>query len=817
MRNVVLLGVALALTGGCAWFEKVFHKAQTPAPEEEFVEGEETGVDAIADLLRQFRRQLTEKQFDDATRLILRAENAIKKPSDLTRAHPDFDDLAETVRTSRTKLEAAIEADRIARREAAIDDIIRRGNAAVREAVALFNQLKVRVPAADDVETLAGLVTTLSTLHADGQKFAEEARYKTHADDRDKRTAALEERLGQARWQIKASETISKHIEDAYQAATKVKNAESSSDRIKAFQKASTGFSGCVDTINELETDPEYRGDWLIESRLGAQTIAKTKRMCTERSTRARREGYRLDWHNGVLEAVESLAEPLAKIRSAKKAAEALSVAEEAIAVLANCQAMVNKMGRHPGVDVKKTFDTALGKLTLSRLKQACSNEQTRLGKMLPTLRWRKSLDAVGKRIDETKFKMDQAHLAKDVGMRVDTWKAAIDSLKECVNSARKVSHEPGADHAFIVKTALGKLTVQGMEKECSRQLPIARVQLGEATRALELNEFVGTCRGDEVAVARRDGIPSRVENVEGGRIFVYEKRGKKLVVKRYGFDATGKRVDFRLRWLNQVGSLVSEVNRAMQAIARASTGAEALEATEAALPVLGKCIEAAAGDAKKPGYDGSAVFTTTLGSVAASKLGKLCDTERARRTKSIVGLKWRIELEELRDRVREAQTEMSKTKGSGNSTENVEKISSAIAEYTECLERAEALATAEGASKSLKVDTPFGKQTLRALKKSCQSQLKAAQHELERANAQKELDDFLKTCKGDEVEVVRRLGMPARVDDKDGGRVFVYETPGRRKRKPKRFAFNKEGKRVDEKTLRAAKGKEIELEEIIP
>ena len=45
-------------------------------------------------------------------------------------------------------------------------------------------------------------------------------------------------------------------------------------------------------------------------------------------------------------------------------------------------------------------------------------------------------------------------------------------------------------------------------------------------------------------------------------------------------------------------------------------------------------------------------------------------------------------------------------------------------------------------------------------------------------------------------------------VEEVGGGRIFVYETKSRRKTKSKRFAFNADGKRVDEKTLRRQKKK---------
>jgi hypothetical protein len=302
--------------------------------------------------------------------------------------------------------------------------------------------------------------------------------------------------------------------------------------------------------------------------------------------------------------------------------------------------------------------------------------------------------------------------------------------------------------------------------------------------------------------------MPTRIQDVEGGRIFIYETRakGRKPMIHSYGFDRRGKRVDFRLRWLNEVGAVVSDINKAMQAIARAPNGSEALRATEAALPVLSRCVDDLNAGDKRPGYDATAVFTTSLGKVPAGRLAQLCSAERVRRSQSMVGLRWQIRLEALRDRVAEAQAAFEQGKAARDPAKKTKRISTAVVGYTECTERYEALATAEGANKSLKVKTAFGDLTLRGLARACQNQLKLAQKDLERATADEALDDFIKTCRGDEIEVVRRRGIPTRVEKRTGGRIFVYEPAGRKKAKAKRFAFDKRGKRIDEKILDAPK-----------
>jgi hypothetical protein len=800
---------SLILTlGGCA----ILQPPKPPPPPPEMVEeDEDAGVEAITRTLREARKHLSVKQFQDATRMVVRAERAVKRATDVTRAHPDFDDTAAAVTSAREKLEAAIEEDRIERREAAIDDLIRRAETATRQGETLRRELEGRVPSREDIAALEEIVGALREMRDEGGQFLSEARYKSHAATRDERAEVLVARLAQARWQLDAASRIGQHVDAAHAAVSVVKTATTSAARIVAFQKAASAFTTCVNTIAELEDEAEYDGRRLIETRLGRHSLAKTRRLCTDRSTRARKEGYKLDWHNRVLEVVASLAEPLPRVRAGGRATAALGASEEALDVLSSCEATLKETARHPGADGRKAFETVLGKLNAEQLRAACAAERVRLSRALPGLEWRGALEKVGDRLDETKLQIDQVDTVRDPADRIRRWQSIIGDLKECGEQAQQLARERHAEKSFAVTTRFGRLTAASMKAECDKQIGLANKQVQLATKEVELAGFLATCSGDEVAVARREGIPSRVENVPGGRIFMYDKTGRKGVARSFGFDTTGKRVDFRRRWLNQVGTVVSEVNRAMQAILRAPTGSEALKATEAALPVLNRCVDALADSDKAPGYNGSAVFTTSLGKVPALRLGELCAAERVRRAGSIVGIEWRIRLELLRDRVGEAQTELERGRAARNTATRIERLGAGIGGFEECLERAESLEKADGSNAKLEVSTAGGPKNLRALAQSCETLLKTARKELDNALADKANAKFVSSCRGDEAEVARRRGIPTRIEKRVGGRVFVYETIKGRKKKVKRFAFNNEGKRVDEKTLGANRAPALE------
>ncbi|MEE8409020.1 MAG: hypothetical protein V3T05_05405 [Myxococcota bacterium] len=799
-----LVWIAVCLVAGCA----ALQSGPPPKKAEVEAETEETGVKGISRLLRQSNRQLAGKQFGGAMTLLRRAERSIQTASPVTRSHPDYDDLESAVERARRRLEAAIEKDRIERRNAAIDALIRRGKATLRQGTTLFNELRARVPTKLDVATLGEIITRLATFRGDGMQYMDEPRYASHAEDRDAKAASLTERRDQAAWALKAGAPVRAAIEDAHRSVDAVKRAESPTDFVAAFRKAAQGFSRCAKAISDLEADVNYRGDQLVDTRLGMHSLAKTKRMCTERGAKARKEADKREWTATIARVVESISEPVTAMRAAKRASEMLSTGNAAMSALKKCQTALDAVSRHPGTNASRAFATALGSLTHIQLRQRCRAEESRFTKGKPRLEWRSALESAADRTASIEAKMETGTTAETPRARVDAWRAAVGGLRECVDGTKKLLAQKTADRGFSPMTPFGKLSAQGLQKECVLRLSTAQKKLALANKDLMLEEFIATCKADEIAVARREGIPDRVEPVDGGRMFVYESRGKRKNESRhYGFDTNGNRVDFRLRWLGHVSSVVSEVSRVLQKIHHAANGEDALTATQEAIRQFEVCTEAMASARKSPGYDAAAVFKTPLGKMPAAKLGLACAAERARRAKTLESLKWRIELEDLRDRVNDAATAMSLAKVASDGATRAEKISIAIGGYQECSERIEPLGYRPGADKNLKVDSTHGKLTLRGFAKICAAQIKQAQKSLEQALADQELETFIATCKADEVEVARRQGMPTRVEEVGSGRVFVYVSKSKRKSrsKAKRFAFNAAGKRVDEKALRAA------------
>ena len=222
------------------------------------------------------------------------------------------------------------------------------------------------------------------------------------------------------------------------------------------------------------------------------------------------------------------------------------------------------------------------------------------------------------------------------------------------------------------------------------------------------------------------------------------------------------------------------------------------LQALAAATPVFQVCKEALAGTEKHPGYDADRDFESPFGKLDARGLRDRCLSEKKRLDGEVVGLKWRARLEEARDRAQEAKTNLD-TSGDGEAPARVKLAGEALGGFRECVERAEHLPKEPGADKKLTVVSPFGKVTAQALAKACSGQISPASKALDSALAAQKLADFLKTCKGDELEVAKREGMPTKVDAKGGGRIFAYGSG----KKERRFAFDGAGKRVEEKLLK--------------
>ncbi len=783
----------LLFAGGCAAITggKPTKKSQGQASRSE-AEDDESGVKTITGLLKEFSRAVSDKDFDTASRLLKQVETNMENASETTRSHPDFEEVEERVQGARPRLEAAIERDRIERRNAAIDDLMRRGEQLAGRAQVLLNELRSRVPENSDVDNMTELLAAFAAIEREGSGFLDEQRYFTHAKNRDALAAALADRKRVAEWQKNAQKQVGKSIDEGAAAVNEAKTL-TGGDLQAALKRGVSAFAACVNTIGNLELQLGYEAAQVIETRFGAIGVGETKKKCLETTHKLRAQLDKAMWRERVEGIIRRIDTAVSQLKSVRRAKDVLQASDAAIAVLTDCQTEVLSASAMPGDDPTIDFQSALGNLTVPKLLAACGNERARINKSLPTWRWRRNFEVLGDHVAELKTLVDKAAVAPEAA-QIDAFSAVVDKSIDCATRAAEIGKEDHADDDFMISTPLGELDVRGIVKECTQQRNSAKEKLERALKTQKTEQFVQGCRGDEIEVARRDGVPAQIISVAGGRVFVY---GKGKEARSFGFDEKGLRVDFAVKWREQLDALASELLRVIGPAESGPDGQSLLAGVEAALPVLDVCRELLSGTEKHPGFDKGRTFETPLGKKNALELRDACGKKKKTFEDSLPKLRWRVRLEEARNRAVEANEKLTSAAVLGDPNAQVEGISTALGGLRECVDRAQALGKDSSADKKLVVKSALGDVNASGLEKACKKLVPSAEKALDKALAAQKLQGFIETCQGDEVEVARREGIPSKVEARgQGGRVFVYESG----KKKKRFAFDGLGKRVDEK-----------------
>jgi hypothetical protein len=780
--------------------------AAAPVEEEEEDDGEEGGVKKISGAMRQFNRALGAKNFDEARTQLGKAQRGVQKASDVTRSHPDFEDIEQLVINARGRLEAAIETDRIERKNAAIDALMRKAETTGVQANRIYTELGQRVPTEEDIGRLDEILAAFADMKSEGSQFLDENRYAVHAKQRDSAAAEFANVRKLARWKLDAMASIGVPLGNGYDAAVAAKDKTDPREQVRLYTTADSSFRTCGQTINDLAADPMYRPTYEIKTRLGVRTFEDTKRGCLELARQARQQADALTWEAGVVDVIASIKTPMSVFRGSGNADEELKAARAAAEALSKCMHNLDGTERKPGFDSDRTFDTTFGKLNATALRSNCKGERDQIVRSLPTIEWRTTLTPMLERLADAKRMAMEGLAARDTRTLVEAWTGAVGGYRECVERAKKAQKTPGADRDLELTTAAGGLTVPGIEKHCDKEAAAAQKALDAGLKRRDVEDFASTCRGDEKEVVDREGIPTRIETFNDGRrfvgrIFIYDKAGAKgaTELRRFAFDQTGKRVDYWVEWRNEVVQVVAELGRVLSAVKKAKDAGEQVKAVETAMPILDVCKEVLTVGLKSPGFDGKSSFETPLGKVTVPQLIPACVKEHDKLQVGLVSLGWRARLEELAKRVDEAVAQMDKA-AKLEAPDRIEIMGGVLGSLAECTERAQSLPTQPGADKKLKLKTVKGTYGVTDMGKACGKLRGEAQAMADKAVAEKKLGEFLKDCKGDEIEVARREGMPEKIEESGGGRIFVYGGKG----KKKRFAFDAAGKRVDEKLLGA-------------
>lgn len=791
----LLLASALVLNGCAA--TRAPSRGDVDAEADAPPEGEDDGVKGINQQLKQFNAALAKKDFEEAAKRLRKAQLGVQRASDITKSHPEFEDVAETVESSKTRYETAMERDRIERRNMAIDDLVKRGLVLMGRADTIEAQVKDTVPSPDDVTGMRNLLQEFAAVRAEGMQYRDDQPYMVHAGERDKRNRAFLQRELSAQWQIDASASLAPQIETAKQAIVQAQKAATADEQATAYGAAAQALTTCSSTIASLE-HKEYDIDpRLVQTPLGIMTIRELRKECGERSTKLRGEVDKISWHGRVNAAIANTITAAQTRSKAKSGAEVAAAIDAEITALASCATELDAATKMPGFDAKTTFESPYGNVTTSAIAKQCGTDRTQLQKDRPVFVWRGTADTMKDQLANSKETAAKAKSVEKNAEKIEQWSAAKNAANTCSDQATKLEAAKEADKRYPIKTSSGAMTIVKLHEDCDALGKNADAELKTARSALELEQFLTTLVNDEIEVAKREGVPQRIDQVEGGRVFVYEKIS-------YGFDTQGKRYDFRAAWKAKVEGVASEVTNAVAPVKAAANAEAQLAATEAAIPVLTKCESALPSIEKKPGFDAEAQFDTPMGKLYAVQIQKSCAQQREKLQPTVVPLKWKAQLEKVRDRASEADVRAKSAKSLATAGERVTALSTAMGGFRECNERAESMATGAGADAKAEVESPFGKVTRKKLSSECSAALGRTQKELDVAIADKKLEDFVTAAQGDEKEVAKREGMPTRVESKGSGRVFVYEVKATKGKKAetKRFPFNQAGQRVAEDAL---------------
>ncbi|HET6345844.1 MAG TPA: hypothetical protein VFH51_12985, partial [Myxococcota bacterium] len=502
--------------------------AEAAAPEESSTD-EEAGVRHLQTLMRQFNDAVGEKRFEAADGLLKRAEAGVARANDITRSHPDFDDTAELVARGRPRYDAAVERDRIERRNAAIDALIAKGQEAMRLGTTLLTELGSRTPSEGDMEHLDEALRAFGDLKRDGEGFMDEGRYRTHAQARD----ALAGRLGQAQVQANRQLAVMRDlgpiVNAGIAAAARAREEGTPEDQLGAYREVAERFEACAAQLTKIEAQAPGTGALMLETRLGRMTLTRTREQCASLRQQAGDKIGRFAWDN----LVGSLQRALPPARGTGRAA--IEAFKTAAPMLEACAA--GSPGAVPRGPQAPVFETPFGKLQAAELRTACGKELGALKGRQAVLAWQAGVEEARDRVDAAVKGLSQAGEAAPAQAQMDLLGKALGGLAECVDSLEALGRAKEADRKFKVTSALGTLTAADLAKACKRAQAQTQGRLPAAAAAVKREQFLTTCHADEVTVVEREGLPVKVEALPRGRVFVYAG-------KRVAFDAGGHRTD---------------------------------------------------------------------------------------------------------------------------------------------------------------------------------------------------------------------------------------------------------------------------------
>lgn len=529
-----LLGFAPA---GCALLHKGHKPAAPPSAQaeppaaEEVSSDPEVGIAHLHALMRCFDAAVEQKEFTAAQDCLQHAEHGVLRSNTPTRGHPDFDDLADRVQHARSRLNGAIEQDRIQTRNAAIDRLIAQSDAALNQAHSLCLTAARPVPSAEDTQALQVEEATLDQLLQQGQGFLDAPRYRTEAENLKKAKDSVHQLYVTNTWQLNLSKQLAPVLDAGFAAATAAKTQTDPSIQLEAYQKVGAAFAQCLQLLEAAKTEPGFSEGLLIDSRMGQFNSVQLHGQCATVLGQANDRVNRFGWEH--LLAQLNTAYPAVQ----QQGSRALQALTATLPLLSACAEAAPGQPQAKGSDTW-LFDSPFGRLNLVAIQKKCAKALADLELRQPILLWQSRLEAAAQHLADAQVTLGGIVATSSADAQLAALGHASGDLSECFEGAHFLQQEPHTEKHFKVATSQGDRDVGQLLKICAQLQKSVQTRMQALRGDADLQKFVQTCHGDEIDVAKREGVPPQIEARSNGRIFVY-KNGK-----QFAFDSIGRRVD---------------------------------------------------------------------------------------------------------------------------------------------------------------------------------------------------------------------------------------------------------------------------------
>lgn len=437
----------------------------------------ERGTAELAQLYEDFEAAVGAKEFDKADDMLVELEAGVKDADLATIANRKFGLVSSRVDKASTLLKRA-------RRENAIGLLTGEMQEQVTVGDTTMSLLEDEPPTQQRVEDLDKVVERLTELSEEGKQYGRYTQYKTYKPTLDTRLAAFSEAAGLHRWRVNAAETISDAIGDVAPIDSPTEGELDIDDQIDGADKSLEAYGSCKEKLEELRQAPGFAEEALVETTMGALSLADVETACEQRRVEAEGLGHNLRWQRDIGIVAAEVTTALKDVEAQEEPLDRLAANERAAEVLTACEAAMAKTEEHPGYDDKHRFASHMGKLTALKLRENCAKVGGRLLEQLPTWRWRGAIERLRLAIDEAKEQLKDAGEQESAEDKIEPLTAAGDAFEKCVEQAGVLEKRDEDGIREAKPTRKESKALKSMASGCRKQRQAVAKLLARATKA---------------------------------------------------------------------------------------------------------------------------------------------------------------------------------------------------------------------------------------------------------------------------------------------------------------------------------------------